>query len=65
MVMKGHKPKYTMSTIAKQAKVDPKYARAKFRRMKSERPFDHSKVKEITAAQAKRAVEFLKTDYRH
>ncbi len=62
---KGKKPVYTMVDVAKQANIDPKAARAKFRRMKSERPFDHAKVKEITASQFKAAVAFLKTDFRN
>lgn len=61
---KGKKPSYTMADVARQAKVDPKNARAKFRRLKKERPFDHAKVHEISAAQLKAAVAFLKTDYR-
>lgn len=59
------KQTYTMADIAKQAKMDPKNARAKFRRLKKERPFDHAKIKEITAQQAKAAVVFLKADFRN
>lgn len=62
---KGKTPAYTLSAIAKKAGVSPKGARAKFRRMKRERPFDHTKVQQLNAAQAAKAVVFLKTDYRH
>lgn len=62
---KGKKPVYTMAQVAKQANMDPKNARAKFRRLASERPFDHTKVKEISASQMKAAVAFLKTDFRN
>lgn len=55
----------TLASVASGAKIDPKSARAKFRRLKKERPFDHTKVRELNAAQAKAAVKFLKTDYRH
>lgn len=61
---KGKKPIYTMSDIAKQAKTDPKNVRAKFRRFPKLRPFDHTKVKEISAVRAKAAVAFMKTDFR-
>lgn len=62
---KGKTPTYTLSTIAKKAGVSAKGARAKFRRMKKERPFDHTKVGNINAALAAKAIAFLKADFRH
>jgi hypothetical protein len=58
------KIQYNMSTIAKKAGISPKGARAKFRRMKKERPFDHTKVT-LNAALAAKAVAFLKQDFRN
>jgi uncharacterized protein YaiL (DUF2058 family) len=58
--------KYTLASVADKAGVSAKGARAKFRRLKKERPFDHTKVSDgMTAAQAAQALKFLKTDYRH
>lgn len=56
---------FTLAAIAPLADMSPKGARAKFRRMKKERPFDHTKVSILTAAQVKAALAFLKTDYRN
>lgn len=55
---------YTLASIAPKAGMTAKGARAKFRRMKKERPFDHTKVHELNAVQAAKAVAFLKTDHR-
>lgn len=55
---------FTLAAIAPLADMSPKGARAKFRRMKKERPFDHKRVKELTVAQKAAALKFLKTDYR-
>lgn len=55
---------YTLASVASKAGMSPKVARAKFRRMKDERPFDHRKVKQFTSVQAKAAIDFLKTDHR-
>lgn len=62
--MSAKKIVYTLSSVAAKAKMSPKVARAKFRRLTSERPFDHRKVKQFTPAQVKAAVDFLKTDHR-
>lgn len=55
---------YTLASIAPKAGLTAKGARAKFRRMKKERPFDHKKVSTLNAAQVKAAIAFLKTDFR-
>lgn len=62
---KGKTVSYTLVSVAKKAGVSAKGARAKFRRMTKERPFDHTKVHELNAAQAAKAIAFLKTDYRN
>lgn len=64
-MMTAKKITYTLASVAPKAGMTPKGARAKFRRMRSERPFDHTKMKELTPAQVKAAVAFLKTDHRN
>lgn len=54
----------TLANVARAVHVDPKVARAKFRALKSQRPFDHSKVHELTKPQALKAAQFLTTDFR-
>lgn len=56
---------YTFASVAPKVGMTPKGVRAKFRRLRAERPFDHRKVKELTPAQFKAAVAFLKTDHRN
>lgn len=55
---------YTLSSVAKTLRMSPKVARAKFRRLTDDRPFDHTKVKTWTPVQAKQATDFLKADHR-
>lgn len=54
----------TLSAVATKVGISPKAARSKFRRMRKERPFDHTKVSELNAAQAAKATAFLKQDFR-
>ena len=58
------KTTYTLASIAPKAGLTAKGARAKFRRMKKERPFDHKKVTSLSQAQVKAAIAFLKKDFR-
>ena len=55
---------YTLASVAPKAGMSAKVARAKFRRLRTEAPFDHRKVKQLTQAQVKAAIAFLKTDHR-
>lgn len=55
----------SVADIAKKAGISPKGARAKFRRNKKLRPFDHTKVKSFTPAMVSAAVKFLKADHRN
>ena len=59
------KKNITLADVASRANLTAKGARAKFRRHKKDRPFDHTKVKSLSPAQAKAAVTFLKADHRH
>lgn len=54
----------TLANVARAINVNPKVARAKFRALASERPFDHTKVHELTKPQALAAAKFLAHDYR-
>ena len=62
---KGKNVNYTLVAAAKKVGITAKGARAKFRRMKKERPFDHTKTHDLTAVQFAAAQKFLKQDYRH
>lgn len=54
----------TLAALARSLQINPKNARAKFRALKSERPFDHTKHPTLTKPLALKAAKFLKTDYR-
>jgi hypothetical protein len=65
MATKKTKVNYTLASAAKANGYDPKVVRAKFRRLKAEAPFDHTKVKgPLSAKQVSEMKAFLETDYR-
>lgn len=54
----------TLANVARAIDMNPKNARAKFRSLKNERPFDHTKQTQLTKPLAMKAAEFLATDFR-
>lgn len=54
----------TLANVARALQINPKVARAKFRKLRTLRPFDHAKVHELTKPLALKAAQFLTTDFR-
>lgn len=54
----------TLANVARAINMNPKNARAKFRALKSVRPFDHTRTHELTRPLALSAAKFLATDFR-
>lgn len=54
----------TLANVARALDMNPKNARAKFRHMRAQRPFDHTKIASLTRPQALAAARFLRTDFR-
>lgn len=54
----------TLANVARALNINPKNARAKFRALQNERPFDHTRTQALTKPQALQAAHFLATDFR-
>lgn len=54
----------TLANVARALKINPKVARAKFRTLKTVRPFDHTKLTALDKPTALKAAQFLATDFR-
>lgn len=54
----------TVAAVARALHMNPKNARAKFRALTSERPFDHTRTHELSRPLALKAAQFLATDFR-
>lgn len=54
----------TLANVARAINMNPRQARAKFRALRTQRPFDHTKTHELTKQLALKAAQFLASDYR-